>query len=83
MKELMFWKDLTLINQINQKNVWFFTIGILKILVINLNHMFCNGCHDISMMVYELGNIAKLNVKEFDYRCFIEYNLKWCNWYAK
>ena len=50
---------------------WYF-----KILVISLSHMFCNSCHDISMMVYELGNIAILNVKEFDYRCFIEYNLK-------
>ena len=37
MKELMFQKELTFINQINQRNVWFFIIGILKILVINLN----------------------------------------------
>ena len=26
----------------------------------------CNGCHDISMMVYELRNIAILNVKGVD-----------------
>ena len=37
MKELMFQKELTFINQINQRNVWLFIIGILKILVINLN----------------------------------------------
>ena len=31
----------------------------------------CNGCHDISMMVYKLENIAILNVKGIDYRCVI------------
>ena len=29
----------------------------------------CNKCHDISMTVYELKNIAILNVKGVDYRC--------------
>ena len=29
----------------------------------------CNGSHDISMMAYELKNIAILNVKGVDYRC--------------
>ena len=38
--ELMFQKELTLINQTNQKNVYFVIIAILKILVINLNHWF-------------------------------------------
>ena len=28
----------------------------------------CNGCHDISMITYELKNIAILNVKGVDYR---------------
>ena len=28
----------------------------------------CNGCHDISMIAYELKNIAILNVKGVDYR---------------
>ena len=40
MKELMFLKELTLINQINQNSAWFLITGISKILVINLNHMF-------------------------------------------
>ena len=31
----------------------------------------CNGCHDISMMTYELENIAILNIKGIDYRCVI------------
>ena len=28
-------------------------------------------CHDISMMAYELENIATLNIKGVDYRCVI------------
>ena len=28
-----------------------------------------NGCRDISMMVYELENIAILNIKGVDFRC--------------
>ena len=39
MRELMFQKGLTLINQTNRKNICFLIIGILKILVINLNHV--------------------------------------------
>ena len=31
----------------------------------------CNGCHNISMMTYELKNIAILNVKGVDYRCVL------------
>ena len=45
MKEL---KEMTLVNQINQKNVSFVIIGILKILVINFNHM-----HVTDVMIYQ------------------------------
>ena len=42
---------------------------------LNLNYTYepevCNGCHDISMMAYELENIAILNVKGANYRCVI------------
>ena len=31
----------------------------------------CNKCHDISMMAYELENIAILNVKGVEYRCVL------------
>ena len=31
----------------------------------------CNKCHNISMMAYELENIAILNVKGVDYRCVL------------
>ena len=44
----MFQKEVTLINQINQNNAWFVIIGILKILVINLNHIFV-----INVMAYQ------------------------------
>ena len=47
-KILMFQKEVTLINQINQNNAWFAIIGILKILVINLNHIFV-----INVMTYQ------------------------------
>ena len=42
---------------------------------LDLNYIYepevCNGCHDMSMMAYELENIALLNVKGVDYRCVI------------
>ena len=31
----------------------------------------CNKCHDVLMIAYELKNIAILNVKGVDYRCFL------------
>ena len=31
----------------------------------------CNGCHAISIMAYELKNIAILNAKGVDYRCIL------------
>ena len=39
-KNLMFQKELTLIKQVHQKNLCFVIIGILKMLDLNLNHMF-------------------------------------------
>ena len=31
----------------------------------------CNGCHAVSMMAYQLKNIAMLNAKSVDYRCIL------------
>ena len=31
----------------------------------------CNRCHDISMLAYDLENVAILNVKDVDYRCIL------------
>ena len=45
----MFQKELNLITPINQNNVMFVIIGISKILVMNLKHMFV-----INVMIYQL-----------------------------
>ena len=31
----------------------------------------CNGCHDLSMIVYDLKNLMILNIKGVDYRCYV------------
>ena len=31
----------------------------------------CNGCHDLSMMVYDLKDSMSLNIEEIDYRCYV------------
>ena len=31
----------------------------------------CDGCHDLSMMVYDLDDFIILNIKGVDYRCFV------------
>ena len=31
----------------------------------------CIGCHDLSMMVYDLDDFMILNIKGVDYRCFV------------
>ena len=64
-KELMLQKELTLINQISQRNVWFVIIGY------EFEPYVCNKCHDISMMVYDLDGFIIVNIKGVDYRCFV------------
>ena len=31
----------------------------------------CNGCQDLSMMVYDLNDFMILNIKSIDYRCYV------------
>ena len=31
----------------------------------------CNGCHDLSMVVYDLNNFMNLSIKGIDYRCYV------------
>ena len=66
MKELMFLNELILINQINQKNYWYFKENGYK-----YEQYDCNGYHDLSMMVYDLDDFMILNIKGFDYRYFM------------
>ena len=37
----------------------------------NLQSYLCIGCHAVSMMAYELRNIAILNAKGVDHRCIL------------
>ena len=30
-----------------------------------------NGCHNLSMMIYDLDDFMILNIKGVDYRCFV------------
>ena len=73
MKELILQKESTLTKQVQvyQKNVSFVIVGILKILVINLNCLFVIYVMMVLMTASELKNIAILNVKEVDYRCIL------------
>ena len=69
-KKLVSQKELTLIKQVNQKIVCFVIIGTLKTLVINFNRLFVMIVM-LSMVAYELKNIAILNAKGVDYRCIL------------
>ena len=70
MKKLILQKELALIKQVHQKNECFVIIGILKILVMSLNHKFVMVITMVIMMTANiLNNIAILNVKGVDYRC--------------
>ena len=31
----------------------------------------CNGCHNLSMVVYDLNDFTILNIKGIDYRCYV------------
>ena len=31
----------------------------------------CNGCHDVSMVVYDLKDFMILSIKGIDYRCYV------------
>ena len=31
----------------------------------------CNGCHNLSMVVYDLKDCMILNIKGVDYRCYV------------
>ena len=31
----------------------------------------CNGCHDLSMVVYDLNDFMILNIKGINYRCYV------------
>ena len=61
-----------LIKQMHQKNVIFLTIGILKILVLSMSHIFAylcmDGCQDLMEKVMILNDVALVYVKRSTYR---------------
>ena len=61
-----------LIKQVNQKNVIFVSIGILKILVLSMSHL-CNGCHDLMQKVVSFNDVAIVYVKGSAYRIHFWY----------
>ena len=63
MKELILQKELKLINQ---RNVWFVIIAILKKIVINLNHMLAYD----GLWIKKHCN-SEYNVKGVDYGCVL------------
>ena len=57
-----------LIKQIYQKNVIFATIGILKILVLNMSLILCSGCYDLMQEAMSFNNVAIVYVKGSAYK---------------
>ena len=57
-----------LVKQVCQKNAIFLAIGILKILVLSMNHTslvtsaldtyLCNGCHDLMQKAMSFNDVA-------------------------
>ena len=45
---------------------WYF-----KDLVYKYEPYVCNGCHDLSMVVYDLNDFTILSIKDIDYRCYV------------
>ena len=45
---------------------WYF-----KVIGYEYEQYVCNGCHDLSMMVYDLDDFMSLNIRGVDYRCFV------------
>ena len=70
MKELIFQKELMLINQIYQKNVIFVTIGILN------EPYLSNVCHDLMQKTMGFNNIAIVYIKGSAYRIHFWYMSK-------
>ena len=74
--ELIFHKELMLIKQMHQKNVIFVIAGILKVLVLSMNHIFPYGCHDLLQKAMSFNDVAIVYVKGSAYRIHFWYMSK-------
>ena len=63
-------KELILISQISKEcmicNYWYF-----KDIGYKYEPYVCNGCHDLSVVVYDLKDFMILSIKDVDYRCYV------------
>ena len=48
---------------------WFFNHGF------EFQDYVCNGCHDLTMFIVSISDIANITLKNVDYRCII-HNMK-------
>ena len=71
MIQLSFLKELILIKQVHQKSVILVTISIFLKKVFQFQPYVGNRFHDLLMMSMNLSDIAVLNIKGSDCRCFI------------
>ena len=71
LKELIFQRELILIEQVHQNIVCFVIIGISKHIDYKFESNVCKRWHNVLMTAYKLKNIAILNVNGVDYRCII------------
>ena len=72
--EMIFQKELMLIKGVHQKNVIFVTIGILKILVLSIKHIF--AMHDLKQKGMSFNDVAIIYVKGSAYRIHLWYMSK-------
>ena len=63
-------------KQVCQRNVIFVTIGILKILVSDMNHIFVMASHDLIQKAMSFNNVAIVYVKGSAYRIHFWYMSK-------
>ena len=69
-----------LIKQVNQRNVIFVTIDILKILVFRYEPYLCNGCDNLMQKAMIFNNVAIVYVKGSAYTIhFLVYGQRRCN----
>ena len=83
---MIFQKEFMLVKQVCQKNAIFLAIGILKILVLSMNHTslvtsaldtyLCNGCHDLMQKAMSFNDVAIVYVKGSAYRIHFWYMSK-------
>ena len=73
MIELIFQKELILVEQINQKNVCFVIIGIFLDKNFTYRSYLCDCCCNIMQKSIDIKNIAIVYVRKTAYRIYFRY----------